>query len=514
VKTTNFLSFLKCGLLLPLLLLFITTANANNLQTGNVRITNNDAYAKTMDVIFNLQWDNSWRGIWDGVESWDAAWVFIKFRLSESDAWNHAWISTAPGDNKATGGVVDIGTTDVNGTERGIGAFIYSATQREGGVIYADTQLKWDYGAQGINLNSGADVEISVHAIEMVHVAQGAFWAGNTNGVISDSFCDAADPELPVRITSEDALNLSYGSDTPPASYDIPSEFPKGYKGFYCMKYMVTQGQYVDFLNMQTRSRQAQLCSAVTEGRYMFWNDSMTSPQNWNNIHVADETADPMPRVYYTPTPYLLCNWIGWDDAIRYSEWAGLRPMTELEYEKACRGPLDPVNEEFAWGDTEYAVMYHSGNRESTGLETATGSGRATAGWSPDYSANCAISLPSAGTSQMPRAGIFATATSSRRQSGASYWGIMQLGCTVNEQVVSPKDARGLIFQGTHGSGGAVGVPSDWPPVGYGSTAGIARRGGDFNSQYPKARLADRSGIGHGGARSMLWGWRAVRTAP
>ncbi len=131
MKTTNFLSFLKCGLLLPLLLLFITTANANNLQTGNVRITNNDAYAKTMDVIFNLQWDNSWRGIWDGVESWDAAWVFIKFRLSESDAWNHAWISTAPGDNKATGGVVDIGTTDVNGTERGIGAFIYSATQRE-----------------------------------------------------------------------------------------------------------------------------------------------------------------------------------------------------------------------------------------------------------------------------------------------------------------------------------------------------------------------------------------------
>ena len=379
--------------------------------------------------------------------------VFIKFRLSESDAWNHAWISTAPGDNKATGGVVDIGTTDVNGTERGIGAFIYSATQREGGVIYADTQLKWDYGAQGINLNSGADVEISVHAIEMVHVAQGAFWAGNTNGVISDSFCDAADPELPVRITSEDALNLSYGSDTPPASYDIPSEFPKGYKGFYCMKYMVTQGQYVDFLNMQTRSRQAQLCSAVTEGRYMFWNDSMTSPQNWNNIHVADETADPMPRVYYTPTPYLLCNWIGWDDAIRYSEWAGLRPMTELEYEKACRGPLDPVNEEFAWGDTEYAVMYHSGNRESTGLETATGSGRATAGWSR---LQCQFAMF---TSRQSNAACRIFYCNSSRRQLSFLLGNHTAWFTVNEQLVSLK--MQIDFPG-HARGGERGR-FHWP---------------------------------------------------
>ena len=65
-----------------------------------------------------------------------------------------------------------------------------------------------------------------------------------------------------------------------------------------------------------------------------------------------------------------------WDDAIRYSAWVGLRPMTELEFEKACRGPLATVDGEFPWGDTLYAIMYHSGNKESTGRETAAGAGR------------------------------------------------------------------------------------------------------------------------------------------
>ena len=35
-----------------------------------------------------------------------------------------------------------------------------------------------------------------------------------------------------------------------------------------------------------------------------------------------------------------------------YLDWAGLRPMTELEYEKICRGPSAPVAGEYAWGST------------------------------------------------------------------------------------------------------------------------------------------------------------------
>jgi hypothetical protein len=31
--------------------------------------------------------------------------------------------------------------------------------------------------------------------------------------------------------------------------------------------------------------------------------------------------------------------------------------MTELEYEKACRGPKVVLHDEFAWGDATYAGM-------------------------------------------------------------------------------------------------------------------------------------------------------------
>ncbi len=509
---TFFLSI--SGIIAAVLLSLIPQpATANNLQVGNVRLANHDAFAKTMDVVFNLQWDNSWRGTYDSVESWDAAWVFVKFKAPDAANWTHAWLSTSPNAHTAPDGVVDVGTTRVSGTDRGMGAFVYSSAPRAGGVIYSGTRLKWDYGAQGYDFGSGGGIEVSVHAIEMAHVTEGAFWAGNTNAVISNSFRDEANAASPLRIASEAAQSIFYGAATPSASYALPAAFPKGHKGFYCMKYMVTQGQYAEFLNMLTRSQQASLCSATTLGRYMYFDNSKTSSQNWNYINVSDETADPLPRVYATSTPDLICNWIGWDDGIRYAAWAGLRPMTELEFEKACRGPLAPVDGEFAWGDTLNAIMYHAGNGAYTGREIATGSGRSSAGWNPDYSANSAIKLPNTQTTQMPRAGIFATATSSRRQSGASYWGIMQLSCSLNEQVVSPRDATGLGFQGTHGSG-TTANPADWPPVGYGSTAGIARRGAEWFSENPRARVADRASIIHGGARSMHFGWRAVRSAP
>ena len=208
--------------------LMLATASANNLQVGNVRLMNHDAFAKTIDVVFNLQWDNAWRGTYDGVESWDAAWVFVKFKAPGATEWAHAWIDPNSAANSAAAGTVDIGTTAVAGTPRGMGAFVYSAAARAGGVVYPNTRLRWNYGAQGLDFNGGGDIEVSVHALEMVFVADGAFWAGNTNGVLNNSFRDAADPTLPVRIASEDALTLYYGTNTPTTSYAIPAGSPRG----------------------------------------------------------------------------------------------------------------------------------------------------------------------------------------------------------------------------------------------------------------------------------------------
>ena len=62
------------------------------------------------------------------------------------------------------------------------------------------------------------------------------------------------------------------------------------------------------------------------------------------------------PPVYTARLPFRTCNFLSWQDGYAYAGWAGLRPMTELEFEKACRGPLNPVPHEHAWGSTEMVI--------------------------------------------------------------------------------------------------------------------------------------------------------------
>ena len=53
----------------------------------------------------------------------------------------------------------------------------------------------------------------------------------------------------------------------------------------------------------------------------------------------------------------MACNWLSWADVAAYLDWSGLRPMTELEFEKACRGPNAPVAGEYAWGSNAGLVQ-------------------------------------------------------------------------------------------------------------------------------------------------------------
>ena len=67
----------------------------------------------------------------------------------------------------------------------------------------------------------------------------------------------------PWHIMSENAINVTNtssagyyyvsggnsGEDVTGSVFTIPSSFPKGYAGIYCMKYEITQKQYVDFFN-------------------------------------------------------------------------------------------------------------------------------------------------------------------------------------------------------------------------------------------------------------------------
>lgn len=47
---------------------------------------------------------------------------------------------------------------------------------------------------------------------------------------------------------------------------------------------------------------------------------------------------------------WVSANDLSWMDGAVLADWAALRPFTELEFEKAARGPVVPVADEFAWG--------------------------------------------------------------------------------------------------------------------------------------------------------------------
>ena len=124
--------------------------------------------------------------------------------------------------------------------------------------------------------------------------------------------------------------------------------------------------------------------------------------------------------------------------------------MTELEYEKACHGPLKPVANEYAWGtaviagkdfdklfpdptQSGYVVRNRGQPNESLRLQRdyTFDARRGNAAW---YGA-IRRTRPSGRHGQIAedaikkplRPGIFATSDSGRAHGGASYWGILDL---------------------------------------------------------------------------------------
>jgi hypothetical protein len=90
------------------------------------------------------------------------------------------------------------------------------------------------------------------------------------------------------------------------------------------------------------------------------------------------------------------------------------------------------------------------------------------------------------------RAGIFATATSSRAASGASYWGIMEMSGNLAEGVVGVGTSSGRTFTGLHGDGtlSAAGEANvaNWP-----RGSGLFLRGGWYDSDWSYPMIADRT---------------------
>ncbi len=175
--------------------------------------------------------------------------------------------------------------------------------------------------------------------------------------------------------------------------------------------------------------------------------------------------------------------------------------MTELEYEKACRGSEPGLANEYAWGTTSITKQTGHSGTDGSGSETAT-----------PASANCCYDSAMGGP---VRVGIYATASSGREAAGATYWGVMEMSGNLWERPVTVGNTDGRDFTGTHGDGtldsGGDATNADWPGA---NAAGVGLRGGRWNSST-SILVSDRKNAAYttsgGGLNS---GWRAGRLAP
>lgn len=350
---------------------------------------------------------------------------------------------------------------------------------------------------------------------------------------LSGATLQVTGPTTPYQITSENALNIdntsgslwgmssngqtSIGNIPSATSQQLAAAYPKGFGAFYCMKYEISQAQYVDFLNSLTRTQQAARVGTNITGtsitnRYVMSNTA--TPSFRNGIRCDATIPATAPVTFYCDLnangianeaadgQNIAANFVTGTDFFTFLDWACLRLMTEFEFEKACRGTGAPVPNEYPWGTASATV--------STAI---TGSGTASETTTPTNA-----NLHSNNVLQVGpiRVGSFANATSSRAQAGATVYGIMDMAGNLWERTVSAAHVQGRSYTGIHGNGTITAAGSGdvnlWPLI---TNPVLAFRGGSWITlAIPAAMVSDRSnGTFTGNTRVNNYGGRGVRTA-
>ena len=512
---------------------------ANNLAVANVSLTNRDTVNHYYDIQFDISWANSWfiSGAPGATANWDAAWVFVKYSTYSGGVWSdwkHCTLLNT-GYSAPSGSQMSFGAT----SSVYKGAFIYRSSAGSGPVNWTGAKIRWNYGAELPAVSDSATIKIKVFAVEMVLVPgynAGQGWGGfnfyvgdganrtgsGTNSHFFDA-ADAADPRDPVLITStqpyisnvSDGTGLAgditwvnestYAGNLPVARTQLNASYPTGYNAFYIMKYEISQKQYADFLNTLTSTQ-------ATTYRYPNKNgDSRhTISGSWPNFSAS--------------RPDRACNWLSWPDQCAYADWAALRPFTELEFEKACRGGQTAVAKEYAWGNNPPTIVADA-SLTILGAEDGTETISTNVSLGACLYGNNAFSGGDGGLGPL-RCGIFATGASTRITSGGSYYGVMELSGSLWERPVSVMDSQAgqtlSTFTGAHGDGGLStngnADTANWPGLSGGEVTGAGGggfRGGNWYGVESSARTSDRNLAAFADAiRYSSVGGRCARTSP
>jgi formylglycine-generating enzyme required for sulfatase activity len=485
---------------------------ANNLSISNISYDN-----LSYEITFDLSWENSWRRNASIPFNYDGIWLFVKVRectqkiLGNPTGYTHAWLSTTGSDHSASnsspGGealTIEVGTTDIGATPRGMGVFLYRTADGGTSDISTSVTLKWDKATQAgemAEIDLADDYDISVFGIEMIYIPQDSYYLGD--GGSNNCFHDyAGGTSTAYQISSENSFNVSgtYNRTIDdPAGSAVNASFPKGYDAFWIMKYEISQSQYAEFLNtltyQQVESRtQDEVFSLIgkryvmSDQGYVYYRQAICFTTtgdkrldkfgvDFNDNDIMDETND---------GGGIACNYLSLRDIMAYLDWAALRPLTELEYEKACRGTLSPILNENAWGN---------------GSELQVGA-IINSGLPNEIASNSGVGLCNYGgaVGNMPmRCGYAATNSTNRTRAGATYYGVMDMSGNLHEPYVSFYDnaANSNNFDGSYGDGelDATGFQnvSGWPAhAGDADVNHFIAKGGNSNRGEAHLRISDR----------------------
>lgn len=488
-----------------LISLFVCTsqANANNLSISNVIFGDRNPASDKVVIKFDVSWNNAWKS----KINHDAAWITVRmYNPSSSPIHKKLCQFATSGLNPADTSVGSNSNIQLYVPADKNGVFIRPVAYGvHSSIASTNVALMIDYSSCGF---AAADtVNVSLFGMEMVYVPEGAFYAGD-QAVSTASLAEGSADNDPWYISGNGPLSVSnpesngfrYVSnanvqeDATGSSFTIPDTFPNGYGAFYVMKYEITEGQWVDFFNS--------LPSAARESRDLTDNNHKNSDsvQKRNTISCSGS-----PLVCTTLRPYRPVSYLNWMDISAFLDWAALRPLTELEFEKASRGPVFSVQGEYPWGTTSIISASAILGSNEDGSETVTTSS-ANAHFGSALLGGGDASNGAEYTQGPLRSGIFASSESTRESAGASYYGILDLSGNLRERIVTIGNSTGRGFLGTHGDGYLTSLAGfegnanelDWPGLdavpskGVTGTLGSGLKGGGWDDVQDRLRISDR----------------------
>jgi len=370
---------------------FLNDPASRDVICRNARVAPRDG--KTAKITVDLAWRPSWRN----EENHDAAWIFFKVRAEGAKEWQHVRLAADRVLNP-TGYSYAQGNRKMDflvpgGPDGFTGVFIRRATQGSKCAIdMKDVTVLWDLGgAQGI----GADTKVQVAAfgLIMVYVPEGPFYAGSggTEAFGFYQYTDGKQDTQPYRVAGPgpiptgkaDGRLWARGAE-PKDGGEIPATFPNGHGAFYCAYNPLSGSQYAHFLsllppeaaNARYHLTPEDIGPDKATGHYMPWTGEI-----WR---IGPPTNCTYRFVHYRPDGRMKhtgIRWLSWADSAAYMAWAGLRPMTELEYEKAMRGSRRPVPDV---AHNSYWNIPTRGTGQTGRPRERTVTVASVDGWSPD----------------------------------------------------------------------------------------------------------------------------------